>query len=103
MYFQNNVHQKNFQLICNERILAAQSDSEYRVAAYILAIPEIFNQSFSDPYLSSAPFLWAVKYEEIQEVGSNGETITSWELILMKMIMRLTVINMKNCLAVIKH
>lgn len=81
MYFQNDVHQKNFQLICNERILAAQSDPEYRVAAYILAIPEIFNKSFSDPYLSSAPFLWAVKYEEIQEVGSNGETITSWELI----------------------
>ncbi len=81
MYFQNDVHQKNFQLICNERILAAQSDPEYRVAAYILAIPEIHIRSFSDPFLSDTPFLWAVKYETIQYEGSNSETVSSWKLI----------------------
>ncbi|MGM0750228.1 MAG: hypothetical protein ACQEUS_20870 [Bacillota bacterium] len=81
MYFQNDVHQKNFELICNNRILAAQSDPEYRVAAYILAIPEIHVRSFSDPFLSEVPFLWTVKYEEIQKEGCDSETITSWQLI----------------------
>ena len=61
-YFMDKQHQKNYKHLTTMVFRNALNEPEYHVAAYILAIPDIYEKCNQDPLLYEYPFLWTVQY-----------------------------------------
>lgn len=64
IYFLDAAHEENFQVLTTQIFPQAQKDSEYRVASYILAVPDIYERALNDPLFPEFPFLWIKEYTD---------------------------------------
>lgn len=62
MYFVDKKHEKNYEHLTTMVFRSCKSDPEYHAAAYILALPEIYERCINDPMLYDYPFLWTKEY-----------------------------------------
>lgn len=62
IYFVDKKHEKNYEHLTTMVFRGCKRDSEYHVAAYVLALPDIYERCINDPMLSEFPFLWTKEY-----------------------------------------
>lgn len=62
IYFVDKKHEKNYEHLTSMVFRGCKRDPEYHVAAYVLALPEIYERCINDPMLSEFPFLWTKEY-----------------------------------------
>lgn len=72
-YFINSKHKKNYEHLTTMVLKQAKQDPEYHAAAYILSLPEIYDNCIHDPMLHEYPFLWKVEYVDKSYIDYDEE------------------------------
>lgn len=85
LYFVDKKHEKNYVHLTTIVFPHAKRDPEYHSAAYILALPEIYERCISDPVLYDYPFLWTVDYidnsrTEFDEDNQEEYTVIDFDI-----------------------
>lgn len=62
IYFIDKKHEKNYEHLTKMVFKGCKRDPEYHSAAYILALPDIYERCINDPMLYDYPFLWTKDY-----------------------------------------
>ncbi|WP_079707694.1 DUF2538 family protein [Paraliobacillus ryukyuensis] len=63
MYFINESHRKNYEHLVN-MVFRANTDPEYKVLSYILALPDIYARCINDPVFHDFPHAWKYEYTD---------------------------------------